>query len=201
MSWLDTFFQTSGTAVSEFTPPPKTGWSWLNQGGATVDESGNAIVLTTPAENHYNLRVRSRAFGATKTVVAAFAGFTTMTSAASGFPECGVGWTDGTKYVTISLTLATYFLIEVHKFNTVTSQNSVVTVFKIPFGAEYPCWIKFTDNGVNRIAYYSPDAGEHWVNIYQETRTTFMTATNNVFLAGAGGGFATTACLRQWVDS
>lgn len=192
----------AGGSASKFTTPPKTGWSWQNQGGATIDESGVAILLTTPAENHYQIRGRTRAFGATKTVVAAVSGFNVLTAGGSGFPEWGIGWTDGTKLVTISTVLVAsghgYFL-EVHKFTNATTMSIVPTVVFSP--GPSPVWIKLRDDGTDRKAYVSPDEGEHWVEIYSEGRTTFLTATSHIFMAGGGGGLATTATLRSWADT
>ena len=191
----------AGGNASKYTSPPKTGWSWQNQGGATIDESGDAILLTTPAENHYQIRGRTRAFGAAKTVVAAVSGFNVLPAGSSGFPEWGVGWTDGTKLVTISTVLVASghgYYLEVHKFTDAVTVT-VASVFFHP--GPNPTWIKLRDDGANRKAYYSPDEGEHWVEIYSEGRTTFLTATSHIFMAGGGGGLATTATLRSWVDS
>lgn len=186
-----------GTVLST---PPKTGWSWLNQGSATVDESGAAIVLATPAEAHYNLRVRKRAFAANKRVVAAFAAWNALDTVSSGFPEVGVGWTDGTKFITVSSVLVpgSGWFLEVHKFNTATSLNTAVSVRQHP--SPLACWIKLYDDATDRVAYLSPDEGTTWREIYRETRTTFLTATEHVFLAGGGGSLATTGVLRSWAE-
>lgn len=39
--------------------PPETGWSWLNQGGASIDTTGGAHVLTSPASARIRYRVRA----------------------------------------------------------------------------------------------------------------------------------------------
>jgi hypothetical protein len=50
--------------IRRLTPPPTTGWSWVNQGAATVADAGGGIFLSTAAVSSQN-RIRTRALAAT----------------------------------------------------------------------------------------------------------------------------------------
>lgn len=187
-----------------YTSPPKTGWSWYNQGGATVDESGDPIVLIAPGGTHYNMHGRKRALGATKTVVAAFSGLSVL-PIGSGFPSFGVGWTDGTKLVAcncVNVPSGHGWMLEVHKYDNATTLNGVVQAgFPPPFGVA--AWVKLTDDGTDRKVWLSSDEGAHWLQLWSEPRTTFLTATDHVLLVGEGGGAAWGVhnTLLHWIDS
>lgn len=184
--------------------PPKSGWSWYNQGGASVDESGDPIVLIAPGGVHYNIHGRMRALGATKTVVAALTGLSCF-PISSGFPSFGIGWTDGTKLVLcnfVNVSVGHGWLMEIHKYDNATTLNSVEQAgFPPPFGGA--AWIKLTDDGVDRKIRLSVDEGGHWLVLWSEPRTTFLTATSHIVTVGEGGGsgWGVHNVLKSWIDS
>jgi hypothetical protein len=83
------------------TPPPSTGWSWINQGGATLTTVGGAQKLTAPLEAYAASRFRGvkRARPSDPTTTPYFVEMALLISAQSdnGSKEsAAAGFTDGT---------------------------------------------------------------------------------------------------------
>lgn len=182
-----------------FVIPPKTGWSWLNQGSATIDESGSDIILSISGDVTDNIRLRTRPMAAGKQVIAAFSGFDTSVIAGGNFPQLGLAFTDLTKVLCVGRLndSALNLILNVNKFNTVTSFNANVSQRRAPSDV---FWIKVLDDGANRKASWSTNQGITWSEFYSETNTTFLTATHyGIFVNGLGA--TTTLTLKSWLES
>ena len=85
---------------ADVTPPPSTGWSWLNQGTATITTTGGMERLAGPAETYNNGRIRYRARPSDPTATPYYceAGMRVnwWGTGGSGTGAVLVGFTDGT---------------------------------------------------------------------------------------------------------
>lgn len=183
---------------ARYTAPTKVGWSWQNQGAAAVDESGAAILLSIAPEAPNNIHMRTRPMAAGKQVIAAFSAFDTEIVANARFPSMGIGWTDGTKIITCAVVnnQGNGLLLNVEKFTNATTFSAAVSSRT---NRSLLNWIKLTDDGVNRKAFYSPDDGEHWIEFYSEGRTVFLTATSYGILVNSYNETAAVS-LRYWAE-
>lgn len=162
------------------TAPPTTGWSWVNQGAATVDVTKGGIYLTAPAIAGYNFRIRERAITEPYIVTAAFS--------PNLYPVNGTAFgfilrqsSDG-KLILFSV----YFY---NGWNLVGSQWANPTtwsggLFTRGYLITSPMWLQIEDDSTNRIYRVSYD-GQNFQQIYSEARTTFLTADQIGFAANA----------------
>jgi len=162
--------------VWPLTPLDDSAFSWVNQGSAAITSSKGYVFFDGgAATGAVQFRGRVKAYPSTPfTITTAlipilFASssfdyglcFQTNASSlistiginanavASGFSIVARNWTNST---TISATAAQQFL------------NAIPTMI----------WLRITDNGTNRIYYYSVD-GYNWITLYTIARTTFLT--------------------------
>jgi hypothetical protein len=175
------------------TPPPSSGWSWDNQGGASID---SLHYLTFPAASGANLRVRYRTAPSTPYVIDAlivpnFIGAANVQFGA-GFRQSSDG-----KLAVISVSYDGSGTISLgsQKFNSPTSFSA--NYVSVNSNMPQRVWLRFADDGTNRIV--SVFDGFHAVTFHSVGRTDFLTADQLCWFVNAnnatyGGG----AQLLSW---
>lgn len=157
------------------TPPAVSGWTWVNQGGATATDDRDGILLTCPAGTGNNFRALVRsAPGTPYTVTAAFL----MAFPAVNFNSAGLIFrqsSDG-KMATLSIANAVkdFALIKMNSATSYSGANYSGGFTQAPTMGPL-LWFRIADNGTNRICSWSPD-GRNWVQIHSVGRTDFLTA-------------------------
>jgi len=147
--------------------PPTTGWSWVNQSTATVDESRTVFHMnasTTGGSNQWRLRVRSAP--STPWTLTTYvenphwngmhAGLLVRDSSSGRFTILG---------------RLTREYMTIRRYTAPATFSAAVFTNTVPYG-QHPWWWRLVDDGVNHTYYYSAD-GQHFVQIYQEARATF----------------------------
>lgn len=181
---------------SQLTAPPTSGWSWLNQSTATVDESKGALYLEVPMSTGTQIRGRIRTVPSTPyTITAAFQGIVSNT-----VRLYGLLWHDGTKVVDFGIGAVSRFS---QQYTNVTTTGS--TYFSIPVTdtGNSLLWLRIADDGTNRICSYSID-GKNWIQVHSVTRTDFLTATYVGFYIFASHSSQTQrsgALLLSWKEA
>lgn len=180
--------------IFPMTQPVDGDFSWVNQGGASVDASLGGIYLLAPATAGDSLRVRVKTAPSTPYVItacflpaihAANNSGTAVENAAFGliFRESGTGElaTFGLQFVSGQVQP----IVVVQKFNSATSFNSGYnggTTRRYPAS---PLFLRIADNGTNRMCSISTD-GQHFIQVHTVGRTDFLTADQVGFYAHAG---------------
>lgn len=168
--------------VFPMTPPVDGSYSWVNQGGASVDTTNGGIFLLAPATAGTNLRVRVKTAPTPPYTITA-----AVLARAPGINFAGVGLcfrqsSDG-KLATLGMEHNNDWQVVVHKFNSATSFNSNYTSLNMGTLMS-PVFFQISDNNTNRIVRISAD-GQHWQEIHSVTRTDFLTANQVGFYASA----------------
>jgi hypothetical protein len=165
------FAGTSATAgfgpTWAITTPPTTGWSWINQGSATIDSTGGYEYLDSVAGagGVVNLIARVRTAPATPYTLKALI-LPRFENAAGTIGGFGLCFTDGTKFVTVRLNTNNISAQsdDFDKWNSATSFNADYTTVSngnglfVPGGAT---WLRIGNDGTNLSVYLSLD-GQHW---------------------------------------
>jgi hypothetical protein len=175
------------------TPPLSTsGWTWLNQGTATVTDHNDDVVVNYPT-NDTNLHALVRAVTAPFTVTAGFhpihpissvhgSGLTFYDSTLGRFLLAIVTLVSGVPQINVA-----YFV------NATTYSSSPGSFFPPTVGV--PCWMRFSDDGsASRRLEWSPN-GRDWYLFHTDGRTSFMTASHVGMLVI---GLNATMVLTSW---
>lgn len=162
--------------------PPTTGWSWVNQGTATVAAEKGGIYLSEPAAQAAaadRIRAYMRPLPpAPCTITAAFQ--LILWSSTGSFNQNGglvLRESSSGKLVLVSQLLysgngTNNPLFYLQNYNSPTSWNANVASGPAPAGPLL--WIQVSDDGTNRIVRLSGD-GQHWPVFSTLARTTFIT--------------------------
>lgn len=196
-------FKDTGSAQIPFlglrqvTLPPAAGWSWINQGGATISSSNGGVLLIAPPAAPPNLRGRIMAAPSTPWAVeAAFSA--SIIAAGDGlagllFRENPTGLLHTFAWNGIKVAIS--------KYNNAASFNSDYTTqdvwLSLPYGL---IWLRIEDNGTNRLCRVSAD-GYTWSSIHVVSRTDFMTANQIGYFIQApsnSAGTQTQMNLLHW---
>jgi len=210
--WLPTdsfyIFRYSGSAwipwgpVYSFTDPTVSGpTTWVNQGSATVSTANGAIVLTMPAGNaafDYHIRVKTAPATPYVITAAILPGLWNNASFRSGllFRESGSG-----KFSSFEFATSGAKNVEVNEFASPTSYSS--TPFSgLPWAANGTViWMRIADDGTNR-KYSLSSNGQTWMQLYSETRTTYITADQVGFWGEAESvTFGAQTTLLSWKET
>jgi hypothetical protein len=184
-------------------PPLVATWTWVNQASATAVDSSAGVFMQADLVNSDNWRILVRTANATPwTVTAAFTGILCGNKDAriSLIARDSVGG----KFVVWGVNYDSFnneFKIGMSTFNSATSGNA--NVFFQRLMQMFPIlFLRMTDNGTNRIYYFSVD-GVNWTQVYSEARTTWMTANQYGWGVNVGGtaGFPVAATLLSWKES
>jgi hypothetical protein len=164
-------------------------FTWVNQGGASVNEANGSLYLAIPAVGGDQLRILKKAapdlFG-------------------TNYHQAGIGWrqsSDG-KLVTLGVAAQDYGTLRVLKWNSASSYNGSYTNPNIAYGvALAPLWLRIADTGVNRVCSWSLD-GTNFLQIHSVGRTDFMTG-NEVLMYGEtnNGTWPAGATYLSWEEN
>jgi hypothetical protein len=165
-------------------PPADSGFSWVNQGSATVGTTNGGITIYNPASSGDSLRCRVKTAPATPWTLTVYqrALFHPTNSAQVGilFRESSSGkissfhqaFTGGT------------FAIQSTKWSSATAFSANYTSVGMGLVGR---WLRITDNGTNRIC-YSSDDGINWISYHSVTRLDFLTGGADQFGLFVSGG-------------
>lgn len=183
--------------IYPFTIPPTDGWSWINQGSATVVTSGGGIFLRTPALAGDNNRLYVRNIPSTPyTIYTAFSYY----GDGNGDSGEGIGFRKSSTGEFIFFKHEALHKILVQAWNSPTSWNG--NAFSANSQDRSLSFLGLGDDGTDyRYYYISPD-GNNWILLYREGRTNFITA-DQVFI---GVNSKTTGCdagiiLYSWKET
>lgn len=185
---------TSFGPISRLTPPVLADFTWVNQGTATVSQSGNALYLVDPSGTSDNIRILTQAAPAppyTLTVAVLPNWNPTYTNYRMAGP-CVYDSTSG-KVMTWGLILNTppsqtagiYY-------NGVTSFNGNFSRVNL---SREPMWWRIRDDGTHLMFSSSTD-GLNYVQSSSLGRTAFLTPNTIGFYLNPGG--ASGATLLSW---
>lgn len=189
---------------------PSSGWSWVNQGGATlstnVSKDVGSVYLKSDIVGGPNLRLRVRSLPAGKTVIVAFRVYLGP-GAVTAEPNAGLVWREsGSGKLSCLSLFRNYNLpsdigVGTPKYtNPTTYSGGRYTRWdydKPIYGTVY--WAKLVDDGANRIFSMSAD-GENWHVYHSVARTDYLTADQFGFFANSEGMEAGIQILR-WEES
>lgn len=181
--------------VWPLTVPIKTGWSWVNQGTATVDESKDYISLTAPANGTSNLRVRVRTAPATPYTITALI---TANTRPINFTGCGLLFRESSsgKMHTMALGYSSGRIFLSQAYNGPTAGFN--TTYASEAEWELRKWLRIADNGTNRVMSISHD-GITWYAFHTISRTSFLTADQIGFYVDSNNAtYDATMVLHSW---
>jgi hypothetical protein len=193
----------SGSAWAQWGPlfplaaPPTSGWSWVNQGSATVTTTNGGIVIYDPTvDGSVNYRVRTRTAPSTPYTITALL---LATITAKNFSGVGIGFrqsSDGKMHLLRNIFVSGWQL-DSTKITNATTDLAAYTSLQFS-GWTYPIWLRIQDNGTNRICSFSMD-GVNYLVLHTVGRTDHLTADEVCFWAAArNGSFGCYANLVSW---
>lgn len=169
--WIDLPSSKLLASVGTFeTVPTNTGFSWVNQGSATINTVDSGLTLYTPSSGSDSLRTRvMTAPGTPYQVVARF----TIAPLATNFVGGGLCWRDSAsgKIQSWGHLYSGAVAMASQNWNSATSfsANQIAAISSAPVP-----WWRLVDDGTNRKCDVSSD-GVNWVTVGSFARTTFIT--------------------------
>lgn len=187
-----------------FTTPVDGDFSWVNQGGASTTVNANGgIFLRAPKNSGFSFRERVK--NAASTPWSITAAFIPALISVPSQQQAGLLFrqsSDG-KLIVVGIAAdvsgsAVFTSVVVQKWNSPSSFSATVVSANAPVAASGLIWLKIEDDGTNRKAHYSKD-GYNFIQVYSETRTTFLTADQVGFTAmDSGNSFDAGMTLLSW---
>jgi len=165
---------------------PAAGWSWVNQGGAAIDETTGAPILIAPIVGGFSLRCRVRSMpSAPYTLTACIAFHYLWTSAGNG---AGLLLRDS---ATGRIVTWGYYNGSGQFFRCMHCTDAT-TYSSAPYGSNgmlwRRMWLQIYDDSVDNYFRVSYD-GEHWLTLHSQGRTTWLANPDQIgFFLHAGGG-------------
>lgn len=158
--------------------PSDTGFSWVNQTGASIDTTKGALVLTGSASGAAaNLQCRVKTAPATPWTVTAFI---TPLCSSKNFNSYGLLFrASGSGAIHVFDWMAASLRSSKYTNATTFSADYQSLVFN-----NQPRWMRIQDTGVNRVCSLSPD-GQHWLQVHSIGRTDFLTADQYGFFCSS----------------
>lgn len=163
-----------GSTGAEFTAPPAaSGFSWDNQGSATLTDANGGLLFTVPANGGTSIRVAYKSAPATpyKIETAFF-----LNAPGVDYLRAGLAFrqsSDG-KIVYHALGYSGKYGYFGYKFTNATGFSGTYNdTGWLPVGGLW--WLRIGDSGTNRTVELSAD-GWNWFEIHSVSRTDFLTA-------------------------
>lgn len=160
--------------IQALTPPVDSGYSWYNQGSASVVSSNGGTFLSSPTNGgSHNFRIRGKALANTSNYSVTFGFIPMLRPGINGW--CGVMLRDSVGGGHHSIGIGADGNAFSELWNNVSSFSSTVfssSTCGMTCGSLV--WMRFVDDGTNRLSQISRD-GYNWVTIDSRTRTNFMT--------------------------
>lgn len=203
--------------INSWSEPVDGDFAWINQGAASVSTTNGGVALTAPAAAGDNLRIRKKAAPATPYTITAY--FEPLLGVQTGAgASYGIGFrqsvdgklhalvthqSDLGEILSLKFTNPTTFsaiYVQSGLTNAVGGFGPLRTAYNV--AAAFPIkWLRITDDGVNRLTYFSFD-GIEWIQFSTIGRTDFLTADEVFFETNASN--AGTGCkvhLLSWKES
>lgn len=166
--------------IHKFVPPPSvSGFTWVNQGGATAADQGGIIRMVAPQIGSENARILKMAAPGTPYTITACIKFVSTISTST--MRWGLCWRESGsgKLVTVNYAAFDFFgecthYMVITKWDNETTTNSDYYA-KLQWTNTDCQWLRITDNGTNRICSLSSD-GVNFFQIHSVGRTDFITA-------------------------
>lgn len=173
-----------GTAWHKYGPcqrlkaPPQTGWTWFNQGNATVTYTGGAMILQDPDADTTSPQVRGliRPLGEGKTILTT--AFTTSGIVTAnwygGIIMHGGGSAEGSEFYLWGLDMQSGTSYPALQFVPFTSPTAAASAPSFDGRTLWPSrlfWFRFVMDGDNKRYYFSQD-GVHWIQWYSHSTYT-----------------------------
>lgn len=155
-------------------PLDQSGWSWVNQGSASVTQGKGIVFLAVPGAGGTNVRGRVTSAPAAPYVITA----AVMPSLPGGTHAfAGIGFRESSSGKIFDLHIynnggGTQEVIRVVKWTNETTV-STVPVARGVVAQRGPVWLRIEDNNTNVIFSTSPD-GVNWIQLFSEARGSFM---------------------------
>jgi hypothetical protein len=170
----------------QVTLPPSAGWSWQNQGPATVTQTNGTIVMQVTGNNGRNLRQYVRAYPTPPfTLTACLSFLSEIPLSGAGDDYGGLVITDGTGIVANVIGFFTgytgYCAVSLTYFTNATTFSGTQ-----PFSIQAPnlmyslskIWMRIVDDNVNLTCYLSQDGITFQQVGSSVGRTAFLTPSN-----------------------
>ncbi len=179
--------------------PPTAGWSWDNQGGASVAAAGGGIYLLAPAAANFECRVRYRTAPSVPYVITAWI-----------LPLCynvdyaayGLAFrqsSDGKMAILRLASISGAWNISSDKLTDSSTYSAAYasTVTDLQF----PICLRIADNNTSRICSWSTD-GQNFHTFHTVGRTDFLTADEVGFWAKSHNAtYPAAVTLLSWEES
>jgi len=182
--------------VFPMTPPPVVGdWAWVNQGTATITQSGSGLWMYAPAEatDHFHLLVR--AAPATPYSVILHVNVIPMHY---NYPQAFYGWRQSADGKIAGFVEYSQTSIPVITSSKGDATPKITANYSAANCLLYIEWIKFEDTGVNRIISYGLD-GINWIQLHSVARADYIVGDQICWGIGARNAtYPFGALLLSW---
>jgi hypothetical protein len=181
------------------TRPVDSGFSWVNQGSATLTTTYGNMLLYAPASATNSNRIRIKTAPSTPYVIEAGM---TVQATKSNFFGGGLCFrqSSDSKLVTFGVAGGASNNMAEAKWTNETTFSADYTLSPDPNPGDWDLWIRIADNGTNRIVSWSPD-GLTWTDLHTVGRTDFLTADQVGFYANPSNSQALWVNLFHWKQS
>lgn len=170
--------------------------TWINQETASSVTTYGGVQMIGPASAGNDVRLLKKTAPATPyTITVMLFPHILLVN----FMACGLAFrqsSDGKLSLLRLTTVSSIFELAVSTFNSPTSAvgNNVL----LPVNTQTPVFLRIADNGTNRIYSWSMD-GYTWVQIFSETRTTFLTADEvGIFVESGQATYDMSCWFLSW---
>lgn len=182
------------------TTPPTTGWSWVNQGSATVTtQADGAILLASPAAAANNFMARVRTLPGGNPVITAR--ISTLGLASAGGAGLGIRDSSTGRFTVAYFRPGTNRDIRIENWNNPTSFSSGPSS-NSQASRHNTFWMQVEDNGTNLIWRVS-QAGfsGSFLDLYSVARTTWVATPDQVGWFVRDNNAAVNSVLGSWEEA
>ena len=166
-------------ALSRFTPPASADFAWVNQGSSTVADSKGMMVLSPPGvASGENVRALVKSAPSTPyEITVAMLALSPPYTTASAMAQYGICWRESGsgKLLLYGPGMASY--PTTFNYTQMTNPTTVsANQLQVSLPAPGIVWIRFADDGANRLVKVSMDGFNFEPVAATQSRTTFLTA-------------------------
>jgi hypothetical protein len=174
--------------LTKATAPPTSGWSWVNQGTASVAADADALLITAPTSTR-NWRLRARTLSPSSNyTAAAYISVAGVPPTGTNRWYTGIGLRNSTSGSFITFGPSLYAASSIGAQLTIYRWTNATTFSASSFeiaasalhGGSLINQLRIKDDGTNRYFDYTPD-GVDWINVFSEGRTAFITPDQFIF--------------------
>ena len=177
------------------TPPPVVAdWTWVNQGTATITQSGSGLWMYAPAEgtDHFHLLVYAAPATPYAVVLCA-----RMIGMYTTYPQAFYGWRQSSDGKIAGLSQYINVHIPVINSSVGDATPKIVANYDTWNSHELIEWIKFEDDGVNRKISYSPN-GLNWILFHSVANNNYLVGDQIGWGIGARSSYPLGVLLMSW---